>query len=337
MQTPEAAPVLDLIEAFRRSKTMFAALKLGIFEFLARGEASVGDIADELKLNSAALDRLLDGCVGLGLLAKNGEHYANLPIATRYLLRGSPDTLAGYILYSNEALYPMWGGLEDAVREGTNRWQAVFGGKDGAFLQFFRTPEAGRDFLNGMHGFGRLTSPAIVRIFNLNRFRHLVDLGGGTGHLAIAACERYGDMRATIFDLPDAVPHAREHVEASPAASRITLHAGDFFRDPLPEADLYALGRILHDWTEEKIARLLEKIHAALPTGGGILIAEGLLDDDGAGPVPALMQSLNMLICTEGRERTEAGYRALLERAGFTLVEARRTGAPLDAILALKK
>jgi acetylserotonin N-methyltransferase len=48
------------------------------------------------------------------------------------------------------------------------------------------------------------------------------------------------------------------------------------------------------------------------------------------------MQSLNMLVCTEGRERTESEYRVLLQQTGFTSVEARRTGAPVDALLALK-
>jgi acetylserotonin N-methyltransferase len=49
------------------------------------------------------------------------------------------------------------------------------------------------------------------------------------------------------------------------------------------------------------------------------------------------MQSLNMLVCTEGRERTESEFRELLAAAGFERMEARRTGAPLDAILARRK
>jgi acetylserotonin N-methyltransferase len=230
----------------------------------------------------------------------------------------------------------MWGRLEDAVREGAHRWTAVFGRDAALFGHFFRTPEARRTFLSGMHGFGLLSSPHIVRIFNLNAFRHLVDLGGGSGHLAIAACERYGALRATVFDLPGATDLAREHIAASPAAARLSAAEGDFFTDPLPPADLYALGRILHDWSEDKIRLLLARVFAALPPGGGILIAETLLDEDRTGPLHALMQSLNMLVCTEGRERTAAEYQALLEQAGFTRAEARRTGAPLDAILARK-
>ena len=48
------------------------------------------------------------------------------------------------------------------------------------------------------------------------------------------------------------------------------------------------------------------------------------------------MQSLNMLVCTEGRERTVSEYAALLREAGFSEVEGRKTGAPLDAVLAVK-
>ena len=48
------------------------------------------------------------------------------------------------------------------------------------------------------------------------------------------------------------------------------------------------------------------------------------------------MQSLNMLVCAEGRERTLGEYRLLLRDAGFAKVEGWRTGGPLDAILAVK-
>jgi acetylserotonin N-methyltransferase len=77
-------------------------------------------------------------------------------------------------------------------------------------------------------------------------------------------------------------------------------------------------------------------MHARLPAGGAVLLAEKLLREDKTGPLPALLQSLNMLICTEGRERTVAEYAALFAEAGFAQVEGRWTGAPLDALLAVK-
>jgi acetylserotonin N-methyltransferase len=300
--------VLDLIDAFRRSKTMFAAVELGIFD--GRRPADCKE-----------LGRLLDACVALGLLEKHGEAYVNTPETDKFLRSDSPDTLSGYIRYSNSALYPMWGHLEDAVREGTNRWKQTFGWDGPIFSHFFRTEDGMREFQKGMHGFGRLSSPAVVAAFDLGRFRRMVDLGGGTGHLAEAARERYPQLQAAVFDLPRVA-------EMFPGTI-----AGDFFTDTLPDADLYSLGRILHDWSEEKIPKLLAKIHAALPPGGALLIAEKLLQPD---YVSGHMQSLNMLIVTEGRERSAAEYEMLLLAAGFSKVDSRRTGAPVDAILAIK-
>ena len=300
--------VLDLIDAFRRSKTMFAAVEIGIFD---------GRRPAEYK----ELRQLLDACVALGLLEKKNGGYVNTQEADKFLRSDSPNTLVGYIHHSNRALYQMWGHLEDAIREGTHRWEQTFGPDVPIFSHFYRTEETMRDFLQGMHGFGMLCSPAVVAAFDLGRFHRLVDLGGASGHLVAAARERYPELKAAVFDLP--------------AVAKLFSNVipGDFFTDPLPDADLYSVGRILHDWPEDKINTLLAKIYAALPTGGGLLVAEKLLDESN---VVAHMQSLNMLVSTEGRERIASEYEALLRSAGFSKVEFRRTGTPLDAILAVK-
>jgi acetylserotonin N-methyltransferase len=187
-----------------------------------------------------------------------------------------------------------------------------------------------------MHGFGMITSPEIVRAFDLGRFQHLCDLGGATGHLAIAACQCYPSLRATVFDLPHALDLAQSIVSESSVADRVLVVGGDFFEDPLPQADLVALGRILHDWDEPKIDRLLQRIYEALPSRGGLLIGEKIINENRDGPRWAMMQSLNMLICTEGRERSFTEYEALLRRIGFSDIHVAITDVPLDAILAIK-
>jgi len=334
--TTDPAPILDLIHAFRRSKTMFTATAFGIFDLLHDSPAGAADLAARLQTNTDATERLLDACAALGLLRKHDGRYENEPIADTYLRSASPHTLSGYILYSDAALYPMWNHLADAVREGTHRWTQTFGLAGPIFSAFFRSEEAMRDFLRGMHGFGMLTSPKVAGAFDLSRFRRMVDLGGATGHLVIAACERYLELQGAVFDLPRVIPMAQEEVACSAARDRIEILAGDFFEDELPPADLYAVGRILHDWNETKIEALLRRVFDRLPEGGGLLIAEHLLEEDGVGPVPANMQALGMLICTEGKERSLSQYAALLHRAGFSKVEGRRTGVWLDAILAVK-
>lgn len=333
---PDPAILLDLLEAFRRSKTLFAAVSLGVFDALESGTVSAVQLASKLSANADALERLLDACVGLNLLDRIDGQYANTPLAERYLLSSSPNRMTGYINYSNNVMWPMWGKLEDAVREGTHRWQQCYRLDGPIFSHFFRDEAAKREFLMGMHGFGVISSPQVVSAIDLSRFTCIADLGGATGHLAIAACERHPHMRAIVFDLPVAIPLAKEIVDQSTVADRIELVGGDFFSDPLPRADLIALGRILHDWSEDKIRHLLKRIFDSLPSQGGLLIAEKLLTEDKTGPRWAQMQSLNMLTCTEGKERTLAEYETLLNEAGFVNVVGCRTNSPLDATLAIK-
>lgn len=315
---------------------MFAAVSLGIFDLLAQKPQNATELAERIGAHEGALERLLDACAALGLLRKHNGCYSNQPLADAYLRLESEHTLSGYILYSDRVLYLLWSRLEDAVREGTHRWRQQFDCDGPIFDHLFQSEQSMRTFIRGMHGFGVLSSPRVVSAFDLSSFRRMVDIGGATGHLVIAACERYPMLRGIVFDLPRVAQVAREHVAASPASDRIEVIAGDFFSDRLPEGDLYALGRILHDWSDDKIRTLLRLIFERMPSGGGLLIAEKLLDEDGAGPLSANLQSLNMLVCTEGRERSLGEYTELLRDAGFGAIEGRRTGAPLDAVLALK-
>ena len=190
-QPPDPAPVLDLLEAFRRSQAMFAALELGAFDRLAADPAALPELARDLGADPDALGRLLDACVALGLLRRDGPRYANAPAADAYLTARSPLRLTGYARYSGAVLWQLWAHLAGAVREGTHRWKQAFGWEGPIFDHFFRDDAARREFLMGMHGYGLLNSPRVVAAFDLSRFRRIVDLGGATGHLTIAACERY--------------------------------------------------------------------------------------------------------------------------------------------------
>lgn len=328
MNHPNPARVTDLVEAFRRSQAMFSAVELGIFDHTP---ATAGQLAEKLQTHPQATELLLDSLFALGLLTRADGIYANTEEAHAYLRRESPQSLAGYILYSRTVLWNLWANLADAVREGSNRWQQSFQLEGPIFSHFFRTEESMRTFLKGLHGFGMLSSPQAVAAHDLSTYRRFVDLGGGTGHLALAFLDRYSTATAAVFDLPQVIPLTREIT-----AGRVDCIAGDFFKDELPTADCYALARILHDWDELKIRALLAKIHASLPDKGALLICETLLHDDKSGPVSSFMQSLSMLTCTEGRERSAAEYEALCRAAGFRHVAVARTGAAVDSVLAVK-
>src|SRR5450432_2508526 len=95
MTPPDPAPVIDLIQAFRRSKTMFTAASMGIFDLLHEAPAAASEVAARLAANADATERLLDACAALGLLRKREGVYENDPVADTYLRAASPHTLCG--------------------------------------------------------------------------------------------------------------------------------------------------------------------------------------------------------------------------------------------------
>jgi acetylserotonin N-methyltransferase len=99
-----------------------------------------------------------------------------------------------------------------------------------------------------------------------------------------------------VFDLPEAGPVAHEILCGLTVGDRIEIVSGDFFVDPLPNGDLFSLGRILPDWTEPKALSLLERIFERLPSGGGLLIGQKPISEDRTGPRWAHMQNLGMLL-----------------------------------------
>jgi acetylserotonin N-methyltransferase len=211
----DPAPILELIDGFRRSQTLFAAVKLGVFDGARPRGASAG--------------RLLEACVALGLLEKRGSEYVNSPLADQYLHSGRPESLAGYIRCAGGDQYERWGQLEQAVIEGAGRLDR------GSPLQRIRTalgrilqrsavdPNRNRDFVAGMHAFGLLSSPRIAAAFDLSSFRKFIDLGGSSGHLALAMQQLYPNMEVGVFDLPHVI-----HVTRDYTGARAALFAGTF-------------------------------------------------------------------------------------------------------------
>src|SRR5580658_9966009 len=93
MPTPDPSNVLFLTDAFRRSAVMFAAVELGVFDQLADGAMNAAELARRINTNNDALVRLLDACVGLGLLNRTDNGFANTPEAAAYLFHGNAPAI----------------------------------------------------------------------------------------------------------------------------------------------------------------------------------------------------------------------------------------------------
>ena len=86
-------------------------------------------------------------------------------------------------------------------------------------------------------------------------------------------------LRGGGFDLPVVEKEFVDYVGSHNLSGRLRFLAGDFFRDPLPRADVLIMSRILHDRDVSTRAVLIGKAFEALPAGGALIISETLIDD----------------------------------------------------------
>ncbi|MBR0822820.1 methyltransferase [Bradyrhizobium liaoningense] len=325
-EMPSAVPLMALSTGFWAFKTLAAAHEEDLFTHLADGaDTTIAELAEALGLHPRPAEMLLTGCAALGLLEKRDGRYRNTPLSEAFLVRGKPYYFGGFVEMADKRLYAGWGRLAEALH--TNRpttWDptaqsSMFEGEDPTMLA---------TFWEAMHSLSAMTARRLGEAVDLCHFHRLLDIGGGSGAYDIELCKMYGELRATVFDLPHVAAIAAGKIAEAGLAERIETAVGSFFEQIPGGHDLHLLSMILHDWEEAKNRALLRRSFEALPSGGAIVISELLVNDEKTGPAPAALMSLNMLIETEGRNYASAEYSAWLKEAGFRNIETVWFDAP---------
>ncbi|WP_405914871.1 methyltransferase [Streptomyces sp. NBC_00728] len=333
--TPE--PLLQLGLGFMASKTLLSAVELGVFTVLAQGGRDRASLAAEVGLHSRSAADFLDALVSLGVLTcDEAGVYANTPAADLFLDRAKPSYVGGILEMANARLFGFWNNLTDALKTGTLQNEVAQSGAP-FFATLSQDPVAWRNFLNGMNGVSTPLAGALAANFDWTGRRHVIDLGGALGAVPAAVLRSNPDITGAVFELPPVQPVFEEFVATHGLADRLTFHGGDFFTDPLPEADVYVMGQILHDWNLEQRLFLLQKAYDALPEGGTLIVYDAMIDDERRQNSYGLLLSLNMLIDTEGgSEYTVADATQWLQSVGFAKVEAHHLIGGYSAVYATK-
>jgi cyclopropane fatty-acyl-phospholipid synthase-like methyltransferase len=237
---------------------------------------------------------------------------------------------------ANARLYRYWGDLTEAVRTGRPQNEVKHTGTS-IFAELYSRPERLEQFMDAMAGISAGNFRALAEKFDFSRYRTLCDVGGATGQLSVFVAERHPHMRCVSADLPEATRIAERRIAAAGLADRVSARPLDFFRDPLPKADVITMGMVLHDWNLEKKMHLVRAAYEALPPGGAFVVVENLIDDARRENAFGLMMSLNMLIeFGDAFDFTAADFAGWCREAGFLRTEVIPLGGPASAGVAYK-
>jgi ubiquinone/menaquinone biosynthesis C-methylase UbiE len=318
---------LSLAEIFQlgyywETKILLTGVRLDVFSVLNGKPKTAAETAVRIGAHEPTLAVLLNALVAMRLLTKSADLYGNTAVADTHLVRHSPQYI-GHLLLLHDAEWNNWGKLEETIRSGTRAVDRHV---------FETDPELGTNVLAVLHRIGRQSGPDLAKRLRLQGPVHFLDLGGGAGTNAIAFCQVYPNITATVFDLPATLPLTEKTVKDAGLESRIALRAGNFNEDELGGPyDIVLMSDILHYQTFETNQALVKKVYRHLTSGGRLVIKDRFLDEAGTGPAWTTAFAVHILVNTQQgacfktadamQWMTTAGFGSLQELEKTAVVE----------------
>jgi ubiquinone/menaquinone biosynthesis C-methylase UbiE len=332
--------ILQTAFSFWSSKVLLTAVEFGLFTKLANRRLTGAELGAELKLHPRAIADFFDALVAMKFLDREGNglaaRYFNTPEGALFLDEKSPRYVGGILIMLNVRLFKYWHDLPEALRTGLPQNEVKHGAK-GIFEELYSDLPRLEQFMGAMTGLSRINFEAFAEKFDFSRYQSLCDVGGATGLLALEVAKRHPHLQCTSFDLPPVEPIAQKHIAAAGLSQRVRTAKGDFFKDPLPKADVITMGMILHDWNLEKKRHLIRAAYDALPPGGALVALEALIDDARRENVQGLLMSLNMLIeFGDAFDYSGADFKQWCGEVGFKRFEVIHLAGPSSAAVAYK-
>jgi hypothetical protein len=321
--------LMGLATGHVEARIVQTAVELAIFDALEDSGLSSEAVAHRLKLEPKATELLLNALAALDLLDKQGELFSLADAARKYLLRRSPFNVGGMIQFEG-LVWNCWEKLPQAIRSGQPVRPATM---------YQDEPRETEIFIDAMDSLvnARGDAEVVSRVLEWDGVREFLDVGSGPASYPIHLCQKYLELRATIFDLPGTLALTQRYVREAAMMERIRLIAGDYRKDPIPGSyDMVFLSNIIHGEGDQENLSLIDKLVANLKTGGRLVVKDHILDDSRTAPPVGATFSLLMLLTTAaGRCYSFNEIKLWMERAGLTKVEQINLPPPLTSSLVI--
>ena len=322
-----ARALFDLVAGFTYSQILAAVVEVRLLELLADAPLDTADVAAQCALPDDGARCLLRGAAALGLVEPLGDRWA-LGSDGAALLgnRGIAEMVAHHHLLYADLADPVAllrrGGGGGALSKLWGYAESPGSGDSAAVAAYSALMAASQP----------LVAAQAIDAYPFHRHKRLLDVGGGEGAFLAAVGARVPNLELALFDLPPVCLRAQARLDQAGLGGRTRVHGGDFCADPLPPGhDIISLIRVLHDHDDGPALKLLRTIHAALPPGGTVFIAEPMAQTPGAEPAGDAYFGLYLLAMGSGRPRSPDEIRTMLRSAGFARSRLLRTAVPLTA------
>jgi hypothetical protein len=307
---------------------MVAGMQLDLFTPLGTGPMSAEQLAEALGVKPAKFTQLLHALVAAGLLTIKDGCFANTPEADFFLVRGKPAYLGG-----RHAFYTA------RYQETMQTAASIRTGHPQAKLDFASMPsKALETYLRGLHPGTIAAGRDLVTRADFSSYRHLLDVGGGSGGLALAVAAACPQLRVTVMELPSVTPITQRYIKQEDMTERADVVTGDVVHGPPTGAyDVAVLRAFIQVLSPDEARRVLRNLIQVLDPGSPIYILGQILDDSRLSPLETVAFNLVFInVYDEGQAYTEREYRTWLTETGFTDFERAHLAGGQSLITARK-
>ncbi|MBB1259667.1 methyltransferase [Streptomyces alkaliterrae] len=309
--------LIELMAGFWKTQAVYYAAESGLIDAVHEaGRASSTALAVRIGADADALGRLLLFLESLDVVRGDDQEGYQLTAVGELLRSGSPGSMRDHVRIYGSHFYRAWGALDHSLRTGGAAFSQVYGSDLFSYLN--QHPETSLTYERAMVA-GTPFFSEVGSVFDFSGAELVVDVAGGHGALLSEILRSHPGPRAVLFDAPHVIDETEGRPIATEHAHRCDRVPGDFFEGVPEGGDVYLLSRILHCFDDESCHRILTNCRRAMRPGGRLVVLERVLT---RGDGSCLTQGYNMhmlVVLGGGRERDESQYRALLDKAGFTL------------------
>ncbi len=320
-EKPPHAMLLEMLFGAWTAKILAEVVRLDVPDALAHGAMTADELVRRagIRANAEALHRALRACAALGIVSEDAAgRFGPTPLSV-LLTRDAEGSLKRLVEYSGGTLWKVWTGLPEGLATAAPQARAQLG------MEFFdylaANPRALEEFGETSKAHGAVATKGVLERYDFGGVRRFVDVGAGFGVFSLAVLERYPELHAVVFDLPEVIARAPAQLPVTNAAvaARLRYVSGDMFED-VPPADAYVLKLILHDWDDASCAAILRNVCARLEPGGRVIAIDAVLPPLGdVSDVPSKLLDVNMMLLSRGKERTRVEWEALYRNAGLAI------------------
>ena len=332
-QIPPPFALFRMVTGYYVSRAIYVVARLGIADHLSEGPRRVDDLAAATGTHAPSLKRVLRLLASVGVFTEEADsRFALTPIGD-CLRANVPGSMRAAALLFGGVTQQAWGELQHSVETGEPAFRRVFGMDP--FDYMAQHPDEAANFDAAMADFTKHIAAAVVAAYDFSPFRRIVDIGGGNGALLAGILKANPSLAGVLFDLPQVADRAIAPMRELGLADRCEIVGGDFFKAVPAGGDAYLLKHVIHDWDDDRAGEILRNCRRAMGAEAKLLILEGVYppridqSDESRG---AAANDVNMLVCTGGRQRSEAEFRNLYEAAGFRLTRILPTQTPVKVI-----